>query len=280
VILVTGGTGRVGRHVVAHLHEAGAAVRVLSRAPEGAVVPDGVELAGGDLSRADALEPVLRDVDAVVFIWPQPTAEGPLATVREITQRVDRVVYLSSSTVDDDRGVEHPMTTIHAEIERAVAASDVRWTFLRVGKIATNALFWAPQIRSTGAVRLPFPNAGRSPIVEDDIGAVAARVLLEDGHAGAAYVLSGPEPWTEGDLVRIVGEAAGVPADVVRIPPEVARAELIDQGNPPELADAALALWERLVTEPEAVTSAVRDLTGSPGRTFGEWADENASAFR
>ena len=281
MILVTGGTGRVGRHVVSALHEAGAPVRVLSRTPSDATVPDGVELVGGDLSSAETLEPVLRDVDAVFFIWPQPTAIDPLAAVRAITGRVGRVVYLSSSTVEDDRREQrHPMTAIHADIERAVARSGVEWTFVRVGKIASNALYWAAQIRETRTVRLPFPEAGRSPIVESDIGEVGARALLEDGHARLTHVLSGPEALTEGRLVHIVGEAAGIAVEVDRIPSEVARAELIAQGSSPEVADAALALWERLVTDPEPVTPAVRDITGSSGTTFREWAEENAPAFR
>ena len=66
---------------------------------------------------------------------------------------------------------------------------------------------------------------------------------------------------------------------VERIPPEVARAEFIESGESPGVADAALALWERLVTEPESVTSTVERITGSPGRTFPEWAVEHASAF-
>jgi uncharacterized protein YbjT (DUF2867 family) len=279
VILVTG-AGKVGRNVVSSLHGSGAPVRVLTRHPALAEIPGGVEVVGGDLSHADTLGSYLDDVDAVFLIWPQSTATHPLAAVEVITRHVRRVAYLSSSTVRDDLEEQtHPMTAIHADIERAIERSGADWTFLRVGKIATNTLFWSGQI-AEGIVRLPFPDAGRSPIVESDIGEVAARTLLDEGHVGAKHVLSGPEPLTEGDLVRIIGEAIGRPIRVEQISPEVARAEFVRSGESPEVADAALALWERLVTEPERVTPTVEEITGSPGRTFREWAVEHASAFR
>lgn len=279
MILVTG-AGNVGRHVVSQLHEAGAPVRVLTRHPELADVPEAVDVVGGDLSRADTLGPLLDGVGAVFLIWPQPTADDPLAAVEAIAGRVGRVAYLSSSTVRDDLEHQtHPMTAIHADIEHAIERSGVDWTFLRVGKIATNTLSWAPQI-AEGVVRLPFPGAGRSPIVESDIGAVAVRTLLDDGHAGAKHVLSGPEPLTEGALVRTIGDAIGRSIRVEEIPPEVARAQLLEDGASPEVADAALVLWERLVSEPEHVTPTVEEITGSPGRTFRDWAVEHVSAFR
>lgn len=278
MILVTG-AGTVGRHVVSLLHEAGARVRVLTRHPEQAEVPQGVEAVGGDLSRADTLGPWLDGIEAVFLIWPQPTANDPLAAVRVITRHVGRVAYLSSSTVRDDLEEQtHPMTAIHADIEHAIERSGVERIFLRVGKIASNTLFWSAQI-AEGVVRLPFPDAGRSPIVESDIGAVAARTLMDEGHVGATHILSGPEPLTEGDLVRTIGEVIGRPIRVERIPPEVARAQLVGNGESPEVADAALALWERLVTEPEPVTPTVEEITGSPGRTFRDWALEHAAAF-
>ena len=110
-------------------------------------------------------------------------------------------------------------------------------------------------------VRLPFPAAGRSPIVEKDIGAVAARTLLDGGHVGVKHVLSGPEQLTEGDLVRIIADAIDRPIRVEETDPEVARAEHIEADNAPDLADAALVLWASLVTEPERVTLTAERLT-------------------
>ena len=55
---------------------------------------------------------------------------------------------------------------------------------------------WADQIRDAGVVRWPYGQAARSLIHERDIAAVAIRALTDDGHAGARYVLTGPETLT------------------------------------------------------------------------------------
>src|SRR4051812_2228312 len=48
----------------------------------------------------------------------------------------------------------------------------------------------------------------------------------------------------------------------------------------PSFADAALAYWASLVTAPEPVTDTVRQLTGSPARSFASWARDHAADFR
>src|ERR1035438_3353513 len=74
-----------------------------------------------------------------------------------------------------------------------------------------NTLAWADQIRSAGVVRWAHGQAARSLIHERDIADVAARVLADGKHAGASYVLTGPEAVTQADQVRIIGEATGLP---------------------------------------------------------------------
>ncbi|MQA83382.1 MAG: NAD(P)H-binding protein [Streptosporangiales bacterium] len=66
VILVTGATGNVGRHVVSQLLGSGTAVRALSRAPDSAGLPAGVDVVRGDLSVPDTMEPALDGVETVV----------------------------------------------------------------------------------------------------------------------------------------------------------------------------------------------------------------------
>ena len=66
---------------------------------------------------------------------------------------------------------------------------------------AANALAWAPQIRRDWMVRGAYPGAATSTVDERDGGAVAVRALLEPGHAGQTYLLTGPEPLTPADLL-------------------------------------------------------------------------------
>jgi uncharacterized protein YbjT (DUF2867 family) len=211
-ILVTGATGNVGRQVVSQLLATDVRVRAMARSPEATGLPRQVEVVRGDLTVPATLDRCLDGVDAVFLIWVAPVA-GVAPALERIAKHARRVVFLSNSTVRD--GIEeqnYPVTTLHAKIERLIEGSGVRWTFLRPGAFATNArIWWAPQVRAGDVVRWPYPDAVTSPIHERDIAAVAVRALCEDGHAGAKYILTGPQSLTQRDQVRTISDAIDRP---------------------------------------------------------------------
>src|SRR5437867_384068 len=69
-ILVTGATGNVGRRLVAQLLRAGVRIRGLTRNPDSAGLPDGVEVVRGELSVPATLEASLNGVGAGVDVPP------------------------------------------------------------------------------------------------------------------------------------------------------------------------------------------------------------------
>ncbi|WP_202840924.1 SDR family oxidoreductase [Luteimonas saliphila] len=276
-VLVIGATGKVGRHLVDELLTAGVAVRALVRNPAKAGLPEGVELVCGDLAEPDTLEPALQGVGGVFLLWPFFSATDAPRVVEAIAKHARHVVYLSSMGVRDDLSPEQ--NGVWGELEHMIVQSGLEWTFLRAGGFAGNALEWAAQIRGTGVVRRPYGGAVRSSIHEADIAAVAARVLTEPGHAGAKYVLTGPEQLTFADQVRIIGEAIGRPTRWEEIPAEAARQQLLAELGDPGFVDGALAYWAGLADQPEPVTHTVEQLAGRPPRTFREWAADHAETF-
>ena len=170
-----------------------------------------------------------------------------------------------------------PVTTLHARIERLIEASGVLWTFLRPGVFATNARFWwAPQIRAGDVVRWPYADAVTSPIHQRDIAAVAVRALCEDGHAGAKYILTGPQSLTQREQVRTIGDALGRALRFEEIPPEAARREMT---MPALIADMLLGAWPATVGKPAPVTSTVAEVTGVPASSFYDWVVDHAADF-
>jgi uncharacterized protein YbjT (DUF2867 family) len=286
-ILVTGATGNVGRQVVSQLLATGARVRAMARSPESAGLPRQVEVVRGDLTAPTTLDRCLDGVDAVFLVWCAPvTAVAP--ALARIAKHARRIVFLSNLTVRD--GIEeqaYPVTTLHAGIERLIEASGVRWTFLRPGAFAANArIWWAPQVRAGNVVRWPYPGAVTSPIHERDIAAVAVRALCDDGHAGAKYILTGPQSLTQRDQVRIIGDAIGRPLRFEEIPPETARREMAIM-MPASIADMLLDAWQNVeyagsaaVGRPAPVTSTVAEITGAPARSFHDWAIDHAAEFQ
>jgi len=280
VILVTGATGNVGRHVVPQLLRTGAAVRALARNPDSADLPGNVEVVRGDLSAPDTLDACLNGVDAVFLLWPGLAADCAPAVLDVMRKHARRLVFLSSLGVRDDlKQQPDPINALHADIEQVIEQSGLEWTFLRPGGFATNTLWWAPQIRAEGVVRWVYGACARASIHEQDIAAVAARVLSSDGHGAAKYLLTGPQSLTQVEQVRIIGEVLGRPLRFEELSPEAMRPQLLTW-LPPTVVEGALTYWARLVTEPETVSPAVEEITGAPARTFRQWVIDHAGDFR
>jgi uncharacterized protein YbjT (DUF2867 family) len=146
-VLVTGATGNIGRMVVDHLLTAGASdIRALTIDPERAALPGGVEVAEGSMRRPGTLPAALHGVDQM-YLAPTPdTVDEVMASAQAAGVR--HVVDLSGEPESWWGGVT-----------RAVEASGIAWTHLWPGDFMENTLLWAPQIRATGAVHEPYPQA-------------------------------------------------------------------------------------------------------------------------
>jgi uncharacterized protein YbjT (DUF2867 family) len=278
MIVVVGGTGRVGRQVAAQLRERNLPVRAVARGLNPAGAPPGAQVARADLADPGSLEPHLAGAGAVFLIWPFTSPEmtaGLAPKVAEIAARhAGRIVYLSAQPAADQPG------SFWALVEHAIEDSGASWTFLRPTGFAANTLMWADQIRSGDVVRWPFGAAARALIDERDIAAVAVRALTEDGHDGSRYVLSGPQVLTQAEQLNVIGQAIGRELRWEELPRQAALQKLTAAWGDPAFAAAALDAWEWFVDHPEAVTPAVQDVTGVPARSFAGWAAANAAAFR
>ena len=279
-ILVVGGTGTTGREVIAQLSANKVDVRALVRDPGRSRLPSGVEVLEGDLTAPASMDAALRDVDAVFLVWVAPR-DAVAAALERIAAHTRRIVFLSSpyKTPHPMFQQPNPVRGLHEEIERRIEASGVEWTLLRPGMFAANARhWWAPQIRAGNLVRWPYLSAPTAPIHQRDIAAVAVRALCDDGHAGAEYVITGPESLAQSEQVAMIGRAIGRDLRIEEISPEEARREWSDW--PPFVVNMLLDAWAAAVGQPALVTSTVAEVTGAPPRTFLEWATDYASEFR
>jgi uncharacterized protein YbjT (DUF2867 family) len=281
-ILVIGATGTVGRQVVSQLAAREVPVRALAPNPEAAGLPPRAEVVRGDLTVPESLDACLNGVDTIFVTWTAPASAVDGAWER-IAKRVRRIVYLSAPIK-----TPHPLfqasqpnagAALHARIERLIADAGVVWTFVRPGMFAANAVFWwAAQIRAGGPVRWPHLSAPTAPIDERDTAAVAVRALCEDGHAGADYVITGPDSLTQHEQISIIFRAIGREARIEEMTPDEALRELCH--FPAYVLKYLLTSWEAATGQPAWVTSTVEQVTGAPPRTFLQWATDHAASFR
>ncbi|MFI6517032.1 NAD(P)H-binding protein [Spirillospora sp. NPDC050679] len=275
-VLVTGATGSVGRVVVDRLREAGEPVRALTRDAADAGLPDDVEVFQGDLLRPETLAPALEGVDRLYLFPVHQTAPQVAEAIARAGVR--RVVVLSSDAVGSTIPTNKASADEHGAVERAVAGTGAEWTALRPFGFAGNALFWAHSIATEGVVRMAYPTAAQSLVHEADIAEVAVAALLEDGHAGRVYRLSGPEAITQEEQVRIIAEVVGRPIEVVELTPEQKRAEMAEW-IPEDAVDMILGYFAVAVERPDEVLPTVEQVLGKPARTFAQWARDHAADF-
>ncbi|WP_018567546.1 NAD(P)H-binding protein [Streptomyces sp. PsTaAH-124] len=275
MIVVTGATGNVGRALVERLAAAGRPVRALTRDPQRAGLPEGAEVVR---FRPDDPAALFAGADKL-FLYVQAAGDRTaafLAAAREAGIR--HVVLLSSAIIAEGADETHPIHVLHATAEREIRASGLEWTFLRPGAFATNAFQWAGQIRAGDEVRGVFADGMTAPIHEDDIAAVAERVLLDGGHEGAAHRLSGPAAISNAGQVAAIGRALGRTLTYTEVPPEQAGPELFPH-VPPHMLQSLLATFRDTVGATPETTTTVEDITGTPARPFATWAEDHRKDF-
>ncbi|MFC1434253.1 NAD(P)H-binding protein [Streptacidiphilus sp. N1-3] len=280
MILITGATGTVGREALALLLEGGHKAAAVTRAPDRAALPTGVQLVAGDPSDPGTLAAALPGVEAIL-LSPRAVGESTAELLALCAEHgVRRVVVLSAVTVEYGGGYQR-FAAGFQRVEDAARASGLEWTFLRCSDFSANALAWAPQIRAAGTVRGAYGGAATSAIHERDIAAVAVRALADPAaHAGRAYALTGPQSLNQRDKVRIIGEAVGSEVHWQEVAPEQVRQAMLAQGLGEDVPDRLLGYLAECLQRPGPTTGTVEQILGRPALTFADWAADHANAFR
>lgn len=207
-VLVTGASGNVGAPLVEHLVAGGAEVLVASR--EGTRAPAGTKAVRFDFEDPSTHAPALEGVEKVFLLRPPAISDVKrhlLPVVRAVKDAgVRHTVFLSLL------GVEKNQVVPHAKVERFLLEAGVPHTFLRPSFFMQNlSTTHRDDIREHHEIFVPAGKGRTGFIDARDIAAVAARVLLEDGHEGKAYDLTGSEALTYAEVAALFTEVLGRP---------------------------------------------------------------------
>ncbi|MFD0359864.1 NAD(P)H-binding protein [Nocardia sp. GCM10030253] len=265
-ILVTAGTGKVGRRVADRLVAKGFPVRIGSRSAEVAF----------DWEDRGTWAPVLQGVGAV-FLMYTPDIGDPRAgdTIRAFSELavasgVQRLVLLSA------RGEDQA-----AAAEAAVRESGAEWTVLQAAwfnqnfdeGVFTEMVFAGGVAFPAGQVLEPFIDSG-------DLADVAVAALTEDGHAGQDYELTGPRLLSFGDAVDTIAKETGRDVAYIPVTGEQFGAVLASEfGMPDEEVAAMIDIFATLLDGRNAkVTDTVRRLLGREPVDFADFVRDAVTA--
>ncbi|MGY1695443.1 MULTISPECIES: SDR family oxidoreductase [unclassified Geodermatophilus] len=218
-VLVTGGSGLLGRAVVDRLGAAGHRVRALSRRPADVLQPS-ADAVRGDLRTGSGLVQAVAGVDAIVHCASDPRGfqdvdvagtERLLAAAREAGG--PHLVYISIVGVDR---IPYAYYRAKAAAERLVEESGLPWTTLRATQFHEFGLAAVRQL--TRSPLVPVVRGWRFQPV--DVGEVADRLVsgVTAGPAGRLPDLGGPEVLGLAELVRSYLTATGAKRALVPIP--------------------------------------------------------------
>ncbi len=229
-VLVTGANGRTGRAVVAALAKRGAAVRAFLRKAEQwpAIQALGAaEHAIGDMGDLASIRAALAGCDALVHIGPpmHPREKEMTALFLQAAKEISlpHFVYYS---------VMHPLRTevrhhrLKLETEEIVVESDLPYTIVQPTRYMQHLENIWKAVVEQGVHGMPF-NTHLPFNVADlaDLAEATAIVVTQPGHLYATYELAGPEPLSQDDMARIIGEVIGRPVTARAVPIEEMQAK-------------------------------------------------------
>ena len=279
--LITGSTGHIGRPLVEQLHQEGHDVRALVRdASRADLLPDGVDIAVGNLDDAGSVAAALRGVDSVFLLHVGVgTAQTQIVIDAARSAGVNRIVLLSSVGA---RLIPSLVSCLNrSPLARICSVRRTRCHLPAANLPHVEHAVVGRRHPQNNQVVDPTDPGVQVPVDPDDIARVAARVLTEDGHIGHGYILSGPEALTVREQVGILSDVLGRTIEFVAITPEQAAKEAIERGTPVQLAGAMQNLNEMFrARRVGQVANDVENLTGIAPATFRDWCERHADEFR
>jgi len=236
-ILVTGGSGFVGRAIVERLLSRGHAVRVLARGTR-PTQGGAIETVQGSILRPETLPAACQGVDAVLHLVGIISEVGDQTFERVHTEGTRNMLEAARSTglrrfihMSALGTRPNAVARYHRskwEAEQAVRASGLDWTIFRpsliygpgdgfVGLFARMAQ-WSPV--------LPVIGTGQSrvqPVAVEDVAHCFAAAPRTPGSVARTLDLCGPRPYPFDQVIRMILEATGRHRGVVHLPLPIAR---------------------------------------------------------
>jgi uncharacterized protein YbjT (DUF2867 family) len=283
VILVTGATGRVGYHVLEALADARAdvtaMVRVDAKAADLPGTPQHVVASFDDPPPAE----VLRGFDQVFLLSPAIEEQAGLETVfidaLVAAGHGPHVVKIAADGFADP-GCDVRFMLSHRQVAAHLDATGLPVTYLAPALYMEDLLATADTIREAGEVSVPAGHGRVGFVAAADVAAVAARVLTSPDHAGATYVVTGPEALRFKDIAARVSAVFAREVDYTDQSPERARELMLAGGVSPWRAAGNLELFDWIRQGgADNVTATVREVTGADPQPVQDWLEESREEF-
>jgi len=283
-ILLTGATGLVGKAVTRHLQQYIGEHRIFYAVRRPALVRGYLPAKTWQIRQFDfedpyTYEPALQQIDRLFLLRPPQLTDvrGKITPLLSTAKRlgVQQIVFLSI------QGVLHNKWTPHYKIEKAIEEIGIPYTFLRAGFFMQNLLQeLLPPIRERDEIFVPAASNRFSFVDTDELGVVAAKALVEQGHKNTAYTLVGTSPT---DYYQVAGMLSGVlPRDIRYSNPNVvwfAIKQLLNGKSLPFILVMIMLYRYTRLTPKDQYSHALQRLLHRPPKQLQDFIEEHVAAF-
>jgi uncharacterized protein YbjT (DUF2867 family) len=278
-LLVTGGSGFLGGHVLAEAarqgHQCVALVR--GKAAADTVAALGAVPLPGDLDDSASIHAAFADAgcEALVNLASLGFGHAPAIVAAAAAARLDRAVFVSTTAVTT--ALPTRSTAVRLAAEDLVRSAVPEWTILRPTMIygtggdrnLSRLLTLLARLRRVPL--LPVPGGGtalQQPVHVADVASAVLATVRRPAAVGRSYDLAGPAPLTFGELLKAAADAVGSRVKFVPVPlrPAVVATRCYEAvASQPRLR---VEQWLRLAEDKAfAIDDAARDLEYAP-RSF------------
>lgn len=269
-IAVTGATGALGGRVAARLAEAGVPLRLVVRDPSRAPRLGEARVAVATYAHGEAMRRALTGVGTLFLVSAEEAVDRldhhRSAVAAAADAGVERVVYTSFLGAAPD--ATFTLARDHFHTERALRDAGLATVVLR------NSLYMdvLPYFGADGVIRGPAGQGRFAPVARDDIADVAVAALVDPGHDGAVYDVTGPEALTMGDVAQVLSEVTGRSVRYEAETTEQAYASREPLGAPEWAVTAWVTSYAAIAAgEMDVVSDAVERVAGHPPMSLREY---------
>jgi NAD(P)H dehydrogenase (quinone) len=278
-IVVTAASGRLGRAVAAGLAQRvpPSSVRLGARTP--GKIADlaalGFATVRADYNDRASLDRAFEGAERLLLISgiapnEQRIREHRTAVDAAKAAQVQRIVY--TSYANPTPASLFPFAAIHGDTESYIERSGIAYTILRNGPYAANLDGALAQSKMNDLLSSPAADAKVAYVTHADAAAAAIGALLDSGHEGRTYEVTGPEAVTLHDIGAVLSALRGKPVKVTKSALADLRAYLQSLQLPPFLVEALVgASAATAAGEYQTVSADAARLAGRPATSMREY---------
>jgi uncharacterized protein YbjT (DUF2867 family) len=283
-ILITGPAGNIGRELTKELSARKVPYRAMIRSAKDAEAfssLEGAQVVVGDFDDTETIARALQGVErAFLLTNSSERAEGQQSNFVDLARRsgAKRIVKLSQWAASTDSPVR--FLRYHAAVEQKIRESAIAYTFLRPNLFMQALLAFREAIIGQSRFFAAVGSARISAVDVRDIASVAAAALVEEGHDGQIYNLTGSQALSHSEMAEKLSRALGRRIEFVDVPPAAMRETLIQVGLPAWQVDGVIEDYAHYSRgEAAEVTTGVQKATGKLPRSFDDFARDYTHAF-